>query len=166
MNQRGFISSLYIYLIAGALILGLGYGLYKSVQKVGELNAKIEVQEEAIKESERIRKVVENAQVLAQSLKAKAEADAARTHLELANLRKEHEKLLSLVLPDGLVVGLFNAIDEANSDLPARKPNDPNKTPIPKINLGSLYEWATEAVPQALKQCNADKQAIRSLCAN
>lgn len=164
MNQRGFISSLYIYLIAGALILGLGYGLYKTTQKVGELNAKIQIQEEAIAEAERIRKEGEKAQVIAQNLKAKAEAEAARTHLALANLRKEHEKLLSLVLPDGLVIGLFNAIDEANSDLPTRKPDDPDKTPIPKISLGGLYEWATEAVPQAIKQCNADKVAISQLC--
>ncbi|MHB0978396.1 MAG: hypothetical protein ACYC1K_03305 [Minisyncoccota bacterium] len=164
MNQRGFISSIWVYLIVGALIVGLGYGFYSQTIKVGELNTKIDEQKEALAEAERLRKAGEKAQVLAQSLKAKAEAEAVRTHLALVNLRKEHEKLLSLVLPDGLTVGLLNAIDEANSDLPARKLDGSDETTIPKINLGGLYEWATEVVPQAIKQCNADKLAIRSLC--
>lgn len=164
MNQRGFISSLYIYLISGALIMGLGYGLYSQIQENGELNAKIDAQKAALEKAEELRKAGEKAQVIAQNLKAKAEAEAARTHLALATLRKEHEKLLSLVLPDGLVVGLFNAIDETNSSVPTGKPDDPNKVAVPKINLGGLYEWATESVPQALKQCNSDKLAIRSLC--
>lgn len=164
MNQRGFISSIWVYLIIGALIVGLGYGFYNQTIKVGELNAKIDEQKEALKEADRIRKAESKAQLLALNMKEKAEADAARTHLELANLRKEHEKLLSLVVPDGLTVGLFNAIDEANSDLPTRKLDGPDKTPIPKINLGGLYEWATETVPKSLKQCNADKAAIAQLC--
>lgn len=164
MNQRGFISSIGIYAIAGVAFLALSYALYYQIQKNGRLTAENTTLTESVDILNKQREKADKAQVLAQTLKDKALADATRTHLELANLRKEHEKLLSIVLPDGLVVGLLNAIDEANSSLPARKPDGSDKTPVPKINLGSIYEWATEAVPQALKQCNADKLAIRGLC--
>ena len=162
--QRGFISSIYIYLIAAALITGLGYGLYKMTVKVGELNARNE-QLERDKKTLSDQIVNQNkAQILAQQLKEKAEQDSVKTHRLLAQLRKEHEKLLSFVVPDGLVIGLFNAIAEANGDLPTGQPDATDKTPVPKINLGSMYQWATEDVPMTLKRCNADKIAIRSLC--
>lgn len=164
MNQRGFISSSGVYIFVGILLLGVSYGLYLQIQRNGVLTAQNETLADANKLLKEQKENADKAQVLAQSLKTKAEAESARTHIALANLRKEHEKLLSLVLPDGLIVGLLDAIDQANSDLPARKLDGPDKTPIPKINLGGLYEWATEAVPEALKKCNADKEAVRSLC--
>lgn len=164
MNQRGFISGLSLYAIIGVLFLGLTYGLYYQVQENGRITKENETLTASIEYLKRLREAEEAAQSLAQKLKVKAENDAARIHLELANLRKEHEKLLNIVIPDGLTVGLFNAIDEANSDLSARKPNGSDKTSIPKISLGGLYEWATETVPETLKKCNADKAAIRSLC--
>ena len=164
MNQRGFLSSIAIYAIAGLAVIGLGYALYLQVQDNGRLQSENET---LIASVEAINTQLLNqnkAQLQAQKLKAKAENDAERIHLELAALRKEHEKLLSIFLPDGLVVGLLNAIDETNSGVPTRKFNGTDKTPVPKISLGSLYEWATEAVPEAMKSCNADKEALRGLC--
>lgn len=165
-SQRGFISSIYLYAILAVLFAGLGYGLYYQIQRNGKLEAENKQWESNYKwlaeQNERNNK----AQTLAQRLKDQAERDAARTHQQLSKLREQHAELLSLVIADGLVVGLFNAIAEANGDLPTGQPDGKDKTTIPKITLGSLYEWATEAVPEAIKKCNADKLAIRAMCEN
>lgn len=31
--------------------------------------------------------------------------------------------------------------------------------------VGDLYQWAEVDVPEAMKKCNADKAALRNLCA-
>lgn len=100
MKQRGFISSLYIYLIAGALILGIGYGLYKSVQKVGELNAKIEVQQASLEESERLRKAAEESvQARDESIKA-TRTEISRYRSKLKDLEAKYAQVLNTVLPE------------------------------------------------------------------
>lgn len=100
MNQRGFISSLYIYLIAGALIIGLGYGLYKTTQKVGELNARIEVQDAAIAESERLRKAAEES-VAARDASIKAtRTEISRYRSKLKDLEAKYAEVLNTVLPE------------------------------------------------------------------
>lgn len=103
MNQRGFISSLYIYLIAGALILGLGYGLYAMTKKVGELNARIEVQQAAIAESERLRKSAEESvKTRDASIKA-TRIEISRYRSKLVDLEAKHAEVLNTVLPDPFI---------------------------------------------------------------
>ena len=100
MNQRGFISSLYIYLIAVALILGLGYGLYKTTQKVGELNARIEVQQASLEASERLRKAAEESvQARDESIKA-TRTEISRYRSKLKDLEAKYAEVLNTVLPE------------------------------------------------------------------
>ena len=127
MNQRGFISSLYIYLIAGALILGLGYGLYKTTQKVGELNARIEVQQATIAESERLRKAAEESvAVRDESIKA-TRTEISRYRSKLKDLEAKYAEVLNTVLPEPfhrIMCELTNSHSQVcvpASNTPARK---------------------------------------------
>ena len=129
MKQRGFISSIYIYLIAAALVAGLGYGLYKMTVKVGELNAKNE-QLESDKKTLSDQIVNQNkAQLDAQNDKEKAERDASRARRELVDIRRKYAELLDQLLPVELYDRLRNAIIQANGDLPTAKPD--GKMPNP-----------------------------------
>lgn len=103
MTQRGFISSIYLYAIMAVVVLGLGYGLYYQIQKNGELNAKIEVQNSALAESERLRQAAE------ESVKARDESiKATRTEIsryrsKLKDLEAKYAEVLNTALPEPFI---------------------------------------------------------------
>lgn len=129
MNQRGFISSLYIYLIAGALILGLSYGLYKTTQKVGELNAKIEVQQAALAESESLRLAAE------ESIKARDDSikvtrtEISRYRSKLKDLEAKYAEVLNTVLPE-LFIRSMCELTNSHSQVCVPTPNPDTRKAI------------------------------------
>jgi len=86
MNQRGFISSLYLYAILAVVIAGMGWFLYQKIKQVGELEATIAVQQKAIEESEKLRRDAETAI-------ATRDASIAATRTEINRYRSKLKAL-------------------------------------------------------------------------
>ena len=123
MKQRGFISSLYLYAIAGVMLLALSYGLYYQIQKNGRLSAENTTLIASVEYLNKQREKEAKAQEKAVQDKAQAEKDASKARRELTEIRRKYAKLLDELLPTELLDRLRNAIDSANQDMPATKPD-------------------------------------------
>lgn len=128
MNQRGFISSLYLYAIMAVVVLGMGYGLYYQIQKNGRLSAENATLVASVEWINKQREAESRAQESALKAKEQAERDANRARRELVDIRRKYAELLDQLLPAELIDRLRDAIATANQDLPATKPDRPLPT--------------------------------------
>lgn len=124
MNQRGFISSLYLYAIMAVVVLGMGYGLYYQIQKNGQLEAKIDVQQAALKESERLREAAEESvKVRDESIKA-TRTEISRYRSKLKDLEAKYAEVLNTALPEPFIRSMCE-LTNSHSQIcvPATNPN-------------------------------------------
>lgn len=111
MNQRGFITSIYLYAIVAVVIAGMGWFLYQKIKQVGELETTIAVQQKAIEESEKLRRDAETAI-------ATRDAKIAATRTEINRYRSK-----------------LKALEAVNAELAAW-----SNTPLPAAIHGILCE--------------------------
>lgn len=128
MNQRGFIATAWLYVIAGAAIIAaLGTAVYyirDSGRKAAELEQLQANYTWLAKQNEKNDK----AQETAIKLKLQAEREAIRLRRDYETLKVKYAELLNLALPVELIDRLRNSIAEVNNDLPASKPD--SKLPV------------------------------------
>ena len=129
MNQRGFISSLYLYAIMAVVVLGMGYGLYYQIQKNGELSAKLEVQQASLAEANRLRTMAEEAVKERDQSLTQTRVEINRYRANLKALEARYATLLNTLLPDEFIAGMCQLTGSRNGTcLPVQNtaPKPPN----------------------------------------
>lgn len=106
MNQRGFITSIYLKLIAVAAFIAVCGLLYWQVKENGKLAAANEVQRASLEEANRLRTMAEEAIKERDRSLTATHAEINRYRANLKALEAKYATLLNTVLPNEFIASM------------------------------------------------------------